>query len=314
MKRYSLIFIALLFGVSACKDKVEEPESADFSWYLSSDYLANQIDLSKANANPDTVRLSDQLYFVASSADANSYVVWTGEPGCKFEERNLADSLIKDTNNHVADKAKGLALATTDPKGRKIATYTYKAISEVGNPYMVYCTARNYDYKSGEYSEVTSKGFPIVVIDDQVDLWGSDPYISNATDYRIICKAWGKSGSKYKMISSGAGKGYEVIYEDPKAGIEPGLVMTFSKSSGVENLDSCQLVFKANNCIPIFPEGATWSYNTAGAIALYYWSVNLTGSEENPVKLTLKSQSAAADAKSGDPLTKDYWISAKLVD
>ena len=69
-----------------------------------------------------------------------------------------------------------------------------------------------------------------------------------------------------------------------------------------------QFVFKANNCIPVVTEGSI-KLSTSGAVHLYYWTVNLS---KGPVTLTLKSQSAADDAKSGDPLTKDYFIKAVL--
>ena len=60
MKKYSIFaLIALVASLSSCKNKVEEPDTAEFNWYLVEDYNANMLDLSKANANPSTIELSD---------------------------------------------------------------------------------------------------------------------------------------------------------------------------------------------------------------------------------------------------------------
>ena len=303
MKKVSVILLVCLAAFSSCKNKVKEPDSADFSWYTSDQYLANMIDLSKAKANPDTIRLTDAIYFVANSTDADSYVVWPGEAGFNIDGRDLPDSLKGDTVNNVSAKSHGVVLSTLEA-GRYVAKYSFSKISEKDKPYVMYGTARNYNYKTGEYKESTSKGYPLVVIDDQVDLWGSDPYATNATDYRIIVKAWAKGLSKPKMIKGS----FEVTYEDVDAGIQPGVTMKFKTADGITDLDSCQFVFKANNCIPVITDGSI-KLNTSGAVHLYYWSVNLSN---GPVTLTLKSQSAADDAKSGDPLTKDYFIKAVL--
>ena len=303
MKKVSVILLVCLAAFSSCKNKVKEPDSADFSWYTSDQYLANMIDLSKAKANPDTIRLTDAIYFVANSTDADSYVVWPGEAGFNIDGRDLPDSLKGDTVNNVSAKSHGVVLSTLEA-GRYVAKYSFSKISEKDKPYVMYGTARNYNYKTGEYKESTSKGYPLVVIDDQVDLWGSDPYATNATDYRIIVKAWAKGLAKPKMVKGT----FEVTYEDVDAGIQPGVTMKFNTADGISDLDSCQFVFKANNCIPVVTEGSI-KLSTSGAIHLYYWTVNLS---KGPVTLTLKSQSAADDAKSGDPLTKDYFIKAVL--
>ena len=303
MKKVSVILLVCLAAFSSCKNKVKEPDSADFSWYTSDQYLANMIDLSKAKANPDTIRLTDAIYFVANSTDADSYVVWPGEAGFNLDGRDLPDSLKGDTVNNVNAKSRGVVLSTLEA-GRYVAKYSFSKISEKDKPYVMYGTARNYNYKTGEYKESTSKGYPLVVIDDQVDLWGSDPYATNATDYRIIVKAWAKGLAKPKMVKGT----FEVTYEDVDAGIQPGVTMKFKTADGISDLDSCQFVFKANNCIPVITEGSI-KLNTSGAVHLYYWTVNLS---KGPVTLTLKSQSAADDAKSGDPLTKDYFIKAEL--
>ena len=303
MKKVSVILLVCLAAFSSCKNKVKEPDSADFSWYTSDQYLANMIDLSKAKANPDTIRLTDAIYFVANSTDADSYVAWSGEAGFNIDGRDLPDSLKGDTVNNVSAKSHGVVLSTLEA-GRYVAKYSFSKISEKDKPYVMYGTARNYNYKTGEYKESTSKGYPLVVIDDQVDLWGSDPYATNATDYRIIVKAWAKDLAKPKMVKGT----FEVTYEDVDAGIQPGVTMKFKTADGISDLDSCQFVFKANNCIPVVTEGSI-KLSTSGAVHLYYWTVNLS---KGPVTLTLKSQSAADDAKSGDPLTKDYFIKAVL--
>ena len=303
MKKVSVILLVCLAAFSSCKNKVQEPDSAEFSWYTSDQYLANMIDLSKAKANPDTIRLTDAIYFVANSTEADSYVVWPGEAGFDIEGRDLPDSLKGDTVNNVSAKSRGVVLSTLEA-GRYVAKYSFSKISEKGKPYMMYGTARNYNYKTGEFKETKSKGYPLVVIDDQVDLWGSDPYATNATDYRIIVKAWAKGLAKPKMIKGT----FEVTYEDVDAGIQPGVTMKFKTADGITDLDSCQFVFKANNCIPVITDGSI-KLNTSGAVHLYYWNINLS---KGPATLTLKSQSAADDAKSGDPLTKDYFIKAVL--
>lgn len=303
MKKVSVILLVCLAAFSSCKPKVQEPDSAEFSWYTSDQYLANMIDLSKAKANPDTIRLTDAIYFVANSTEADSYVVWPGEAGFNIEGRDLPDSLKGDTVNNVSAKSRGIVLSTLEA-GRYVAKYSFSKISEKDKPYVMYGTARNYNYKTGEFKEIQSKGYPLVVIDDQVDLWGSDPYATNATDYRIIVKAWAKGLSKPKMVKGS----FEVTYEDVDAGIQPGVTMKFKTADGITDLDSCQFVFKANNCIPVITDGSI-KLSTSGAVHLYYWSVNLSN---GPVTLTLKSQSAAEDAKSGDPLTKDYFIKAVL--
>ena len=312
MKKVSVILLVCLAAFSSCKPKVQEPDSAEFSWYTSDQYLANMIDLSKAKANPDTIRLTDAIYFVANSTEADSYVVWPGEAGFNLDGRDLPDSLKGDTVNNVSAKSRGVVLSTLEA-GRYVAKYSFSKISEKDKPYIMYGTARNYNYKTGEFKEAKSKGYPLVVIDDQVDLWGSDPYATNATDYRIIVKAWAKG--KKKMVKGT----FEVTYEDVDAGIQPGVTMKFKTEEGITDLDSCQFIFKANNCIPVIdgvseiPEkktaGCPIYLSTSGAVHLYYWSVNLSS---GPATLTLKSQSAADDAKSGDPLTKDYFIKAVL--
>lgn len=307
MKKYAFIVTAIaLAGFTSCGNKVEEPESADFSWYLYSDYSANLLDLSKANENPDTIELSDQICFVAKSADANSYVVWTGEPGHSFDERELSGELLKDTNNNVSQKAMGVALSTTDGKGRKIKTYTFSSISEVGNPFQMYCTARNYNYESGEFSEIKKGPYSIVVVDSQVDLWNPDDlYNANgATKYDITVKFL-KTGTtnKYSTVnknSSGAKGSYELVFEDAEKGIKPGVKVTYP--AGTECSD-CQVIIKVNNCIPVSEVG-TITYNAD--FGTYTWKVDLT----TPQIITLKSQSAAEDAKSGDKYTKDYEFTA----
>ena len=126
MKKYSIFaLIALVASLSSCKNKVEEPDTADFNWYIASDYNANMLDLSKAKANPDTIELSDELIFVAKGTDASSYVVWTGDPGHDFTMRQLPDSLIKDTVNNVSQRAIGLALSTKDAMGRYYKSYKF---------------------------------------------------------------------------------------------------------------------------------------------------------------------------------------------
>jgi len=305
MKKYAFIVTAIaLAGFTSCGNKVEEPESADFSWYLYSDYSANLLDLSKANENPDTIELSDQICFVAKSADANSYVVWTGEPGHSFDERELSGELLKDTNNNVSQKAMGVALSTTDGKGRKIKTYTFSSISEVGNPFQMYCTARNYNYDSGEFSEKKKGPYSIVVVDSQVDLWNpADPYGSN-TRYQIVFKVKSPLSptSFYRInnATSGAAGSYELIFEDTEKGIKPGVKIIYPSDGDCSN---CELLLTINNCIPICTEGTITYSEKYGN---YTWKVDLS----SPKTLTLKSQSAAEDAKSGDKYTKDYEFTA----
>lgn len=304
MKKISfLIATTALFGFASC-NKVEEPDSADFSWYYYSDYTSNLLDLTKAEANPDTIELSDQICFVANSNDADSYVIWTGEPGHEYDGRDLVDSLIKDTVNNVALKAAGVALSSTDGKNRKYKTYTFSNISPVGQPFQMYGTARNYDYTKGEYAEVKVGPYAIVVVDSQVDLWNSeDPRNSNGeTKYSMNIKV-SKGTGKYTTItktSEGAKGSYEIVYEDAANGVKPGIKITYPTGNDASD---CVITFKANNCVPVTEDG-TIEY--LAKFGTYKWTVDLS----SPKIITLKSQSAAEDAKSGDPMTKDYEFSA----
>ena len=322
MKKISVILLVCLAVFASCKNKVKEPESAEFSWYTADQYLANMIDLSKAKANPDTVKLTDVVYFVANTTDATSYVVWPGEAGFSYEGRDLPDSLKGDTVNRVSKKSRGIVLSTLEA-GRYVGKYAFSKISPQGEPYIMYGTAKNYDYKTGEFSEIRSQAHPLVVIDDQTDLWGEDPYSQNASDYRMTVAAWSKTQQTWVMPDNGKGAGvnYVVTYEDVDMGIQPGVTLNFKKSDGVDDLESCLFMFKANNCIPVIP-GVSEIPTTAvpdcpiylytkGSIPMYFWTIDLS---KGPVTLTLKSQSAAKDAKSGDPMTKDYFIKAELVE
>ncbi len=298
MKKSSFLVLALaLASFTSCKH-VEEPENADFSWYLYSDYSANLLDLSKANENPDTIELSDQICFVAKSADANTYVVWAGDPGHTFEGRNLADSLLKDTVNNSSYKSVGTALSATDGKGRKYKTYKYSAISGVGEPFQIYCTARNYDYSKGEYAEKVYGPKSIVVVDSKVDLWNdADPYNASGTSTYSISVIFTK-GSKPAYInekSTGASGSYELVYE--KEGVMPGVKITLPK--GLTKDAISQIRIKAGNCIAFTEDGILPASNKQ-----YTWTPDFSASDKAVVYL--KSQSAAEDAKPGDVYTKGY--------
>lgn len=297
MKRNGIIFVALLLviGVTSCK-KVKEPESADFSWYFIDDYNSYFLDLSKADSkkNPATIELSDKICFVANDNTANSYVVWTGEAGHNYEERELSDELLKDTVNNVALKASGIALSTKDGKGRYTKTYTFTNISSADSPYQMYCTARNYDYESGEYKEIKAGPYPISVIDTQTDLWDvNDPYNDNAGLSYILSFKMGK-----KKIRGTDGS-YEIDFE------KNGIIINYA-----DNLDATntEIRFKANNCIPfVDPNNGTITYNVK--TTSYTWSgVDLS----SPVTIKLASQSAV----SGDYFSSyaDKWTTEDGVD
>ena len=275
MKKYSIAVIAafVFAGITSC-DPVQEPESADFSWYYYSDYSANMIDLSKANKNPKTIELSDQICFVANDASANSYVVWTGEPGHVYEERDLSDDLKKDTVNNVAKKATGVALSTRDGKGRFLKTYNFSMISPSSAPFKMYCTARNYDYESGEYKEIKAGPYEINVVDTQTDLWDmNDPYNEGGgRNYAIQFKI----GKARISSTNKTGGDYEVDYETP------GMIVNYNKGLDVTK---CEVTLKINNCIPFSDQG-TFTYNVRNK--QYAWTVDLS----SPVTLTLASQSA----------------------
>ncbi len=299
MKKSSFLVLTLaVASFTSCKH-VEEPENADFSWYLYSDYSANLLDLSKANENPDTIELSDQICFVAKSADANTYVVWAGDPGHTFEGRNLADSLLKDTVNNSSYKSVGTALSATDGKGRKYKTYKYSAISGVGEPFQIYCTARNYDYSKGEYAEKVYGPKSIVVVDSKVDLWNdADPYNASGTSTYSISVVFTK-GSKPSYInekSTGANGSYELVYE--KEGVMPGVKITLPKGLTKDAIASIKI--KAGNCI-LFTEA---DGILPVSKKVYTWTPDFSASDKAVVYL--KSQSAAEDAKPGDPYTKAY--------
>ena len=278
MRKYSIAVIAafVIAGITSCKH-VKEPESADFSWYYYSDYSANMIDLSKASKNPKTIELSDQICFVANDASANSYVVWTGEPGHAYEDRELSDDLKKDTVNNVAKKATGVALSTRDGKGRFMKTYNFNSISPSSSPFQMYCTARNYDYESGEYKEIKAGPYSIEVVDTQTDLWDmNDPYNEGGgKNYAIQFKI----GSKKISTTNKTGGDYKVDYETP------GIIVTYNKGLDVSK---CEITLKVNKCIP-FSEQGTFTYNVRNK--QYAWTVDLT---KSPV-LTLASQSAVKE-------------------
>ncbi len=282
MKKYSIIVIAACFlaGITSCKH-VKEPESADFSWYLYSDYSANMIDLSKANKNPKKIELSDQICFVANDAEANSYVVWSGEPGHVYEERELSEELKKDTVNNVAKKATGITLSTRDGLGRYMKSYKYSVISPSGNPFQMYCTARNYDYESGEYKEIKAGPYSLEVVDTKTDLWNvEDPYnlSKNSTDYAIGFMVDGKILKKYGEENSKYGT-YEI--SDDIVGI----IAHYKKGL---DASKCEIILKINKCIP-FSDNGTFKYNVKNQ--QYSWTVDLT----SPVVLTLGSQSSVAE-------------------
>lgn len=303
MKKSSLILATLVAGFTSCGDKVEKPESADFSWYFNEEYVANQLDLSKASANPDTIELSDVLCFVANSG-ADSYVVWPGEATSDYTKRDLPDSLLNDSANNVSKKAAGVALSTVDAMGRNVKTFSFSTISPAGSPFQMYATARNYDFETGKYAETKSGPYSIVVVDTQVDLWDAsdpDPKNSASKNYSIIIQVEKTAPSTYTRItkaSVGAAGYYDFVIEDAENGIKPGVTIVYPKGTNPAN---CIITLKVNNCIP---------KSTVGTIepvgASYKWKVDLSTDQT----LTLCSQSAAADAGSGDPLTKDYVFHA----
>ena len=285
MKKYCIIVFAVcsLAGITSCKH-VKEPESADFSWYYYSDYSENMIDLSKVDKdkkNPSKIELSDQICFIANGADANSYVVWPGEPGHMYEERDLSDELKKDTVNNVAKKATGIALSTRDGKGRYMKSYKYSVISPSGNPFHLYCTARNYDYESGEYKEIKAGPYSLEVVDTKTDLWNvDDPYnlSKKSTDYAIGFMVDGKVLKKYGEENSKYGT-YEI--SDDIVGI----IAHYKKGL---DASKCEIILKINKCIP-FSDNGTFKYNVKNQ--QYSWTVDLT----SPVVLTLGSQSSVAE-------------------
>ena len=318
MKKYSIILAALVVaGFTSCKGKVEKPDSAKFSWYFNKEYVANQLDLSKVKANPDTIELSDVLCFVADGG-ADSYVVWPGEAKTDYLKRSLPDSLLdgikisdKDLDkngfldtiyeNRVSLKASGVALYTVDAMGRNVKTYSFSSISPVGSPFQMYATSRNYDYELGEYAETVSGPFHIVVIDTQVDLWdpnSSDPKNSTSTSYSIIVQVEKavNSNTFYRITkaSTGAAGSYDLVIDDAK----PGVNIIYPKGS---NPGKCIITLKVNNCIPKSTDGSIIVVGSS-----YKWTVDLSTDKT----LTLCSQSATADAGSGDPLTKNYTFHA----
>ncbi len=299
MKKYSIFaLIALVASLSSCKNKVEEPDTADFNWYIASDYNANMLDLSKAKANPDTIELSDELIFVAKGTDATSYVVWTGDPGHDFTMRQLPDSLIKDTVNNVSQRSIGLALSSKDAMGRYYKSYKFSRISRVGVPYQMYATARNYDYDKQDYSEVKVGPYPIVAVDSKTDLWNeADPY--SLTDNRSYSMSFIFNNNSILVYnkSKGAEGSYELIYEDKEKGIAPGVTVTYPVEADVT---TAVVNFKVGNCIP-FVEVGTLTYNAKQKS--YKWIVDLS----TPQTMTLASQSAVEEGYT------DYLSDSKIV-
>ena len=288
MKKYSIFaLIALVVSLSSCKSKVEDPDTAEFNWYFISDYEANMMDLNqipKERVNPELIELSDELVFVAKGTTATAYVVWTGDPGHDYTMRNLPDSLLKDTLNHVSDRATGIALSSKDAMGRYYKTYKFKKISPVDKPYQMYCTARNYDYEAQDYSEKKVGPFPVSAVDSQTDLWNSDdPYSLNGTQTYSLSFSFGPSPlALVNNRSTGASGSYELIYEDTEKGVKPGVTVTYPAGKDVK---TASVNFKAGNCIP-FVEDGTLTYSVK--FKSYTWKVDLS----SPKSLILASQSA----------------------
>ena len=316
MKKYSIFaLIALVASLSSCKNKVEEPDTADFNWYLLADYEANIMDLTKATADPEIVELSNEIVFVAKGTDASSYVVWTGESGHDFAMRNLPDSLIKDTVNNVSKKASGIALSSKDAMGRYYKTYNFSSISPASG-FQMFGTARNYDYDLQDYSEIKSGSRKIVVVDTQTDFWAAvDANESQKAKYDLSFK-FGKTYVQKESV--GINGSFKYIEEDVEKGIKPGVEVTCPKGKNASNV---AVLFSPNNCIP-FVESGTIEYLGSQR---YRWTVDLT----SPQKLLLASQSSVEDGYTSylseedipspndkskiihSEWTKEYVISAK---
>lgn len=290
MKKYNiLIALAGLAAFTSCK-KVEEPDSADFNWYLRSDFEKNLLDLSKANANPTVIELNDEICFVAKGSDADFYVVWPGQPGNDYTKRDLTPEQISEEKNNVALKSTGIALSSVK-NGYHYKNFKYSNISPEGG-FQIYGTARNYDYSSEEYEEVSAGPYTIKVIDTQVDLWDKDdPMNANgAAKYDITIKF----GSKKVNKSTSGTKGFYTI-DYAKPGIE------ITPPQGVTDFTNVLIIIHANNC--------KLNNNGVGSLIQnkygnWEWTVDLTSIQ----MITLASQSAAEGAGSGDPLTKDYYF------
>lgn len=307
MKKYSFIVVAaLLAGFTSCNNKVEEPESADFAWYISDDFFANAMDLSKiTNVCPDTIEMSDQICFVANSSDASSYVVWTGDSSHNFLERDLNSELASAEKNNVKYRASGLALTSKDAMGRYYKAYNYSQISPAGTPFEIYVTARNYDWEKEDFAEIKAGPKKIVVVDTQVDLWNPvDPYNKETSGkYDITIKVprssdpSSKNYNKYRFVtntSTGAEGSYEIVAE------KPGIVVTYPKGGDITR---AVVIIHANNC-RMFSSAGSMIVNEYGN---YEWTVDLSQEQ----KITLASQSSSATSEeTKDAYTKDYFFSA----
>ena len=283
MKKYSIfaLTIAVVASLSSCKNKVEEPDTADFNWYLLSDYEKNIMDLTKANADPETIELSNEIVFVAKGTEASSYVIWTGEDGHDFAMRNLPDSLIKDTVNNVSKKASGIALSSKDAMGRYYKTYNFSNISPASG-FQMFGTARNYDYEKQDYSEIKSSSRKIIVVDTQTDFWAAvDADESQKAKYDLSFK-FGKTYVQKESV--GENGSYEYVYESVENGTKPGVVVTCPKG---KNATKVVVLFSPNNCIPFVEDGEIEYLGSKR----YRWTVNLT----SPKKLLLASQSSVED-------------------
>lgn len=291
MKKYS-IFIALagIAALTSC-NKLEDPDSADFNWYLRSDFEKNLLDLSKIeNVNPSEIELSDEIVFVAKGSGADSYVVWPGQPGNDYTQRDLTSEQISEEKNNVSLKSTGVALSSVK-NGYHYKTFTYSAISPAEG-FQIYGTARNYDYASNDYSEVKAGPYTINVIDSQVDLWDKDDPMNSAgaSKYDITIKIGGKT---IKKSTTGTKGFYTIDYE------RPGIVITAPQNK--TDYTKTLVIIHANNC--------TLNNNGVGELIQnqygnWEWTVDLSSEQ----MITLASQSAAPGAGSGDPLTKDYYF------
>lgn len=292
MKKYSILIALAALAFSSCKE-VEEPDSADFNWYYRTDFEANLLDLSKiadSLVNPANIELSDQIVFVAKGSGADSYVVWPGQPGNDYTQRDLTSEQLSEEKNNVSLKSTGIALSSVK-NGYHYKIFSYSAISPEGG-YQIFGTARNYDYESEDYAEVKAGPYTINVLDKQVDLWDKDDPMNSAgaSKYDITIKLGGKT---IKKSTSGDKGFYTIDYE------RPGIVITAPK--GKTDYSSVLVIIHANNC--------KLNNNGVGDLKLnqfgnWEWTVDLTSEQ----KITLASQSAAEGAGSGDPLTKDYYF------
>ncbi len=165
MKKIHLLLIAAasLTIFASCGEKMPDEPTKGFAWYDASEYAAE----NKKNPSPDTVYTGQGITFVSTQNNADTYVVWPGDPGFAYADRegNIDET---DTTNQVSDKSQGIALAERYGEYSSKVPYVYDTVGD----FTVTFVARNiYKNKDGDLDYVESvEEKTITVIDTLAEL------------------------------------------------------------------------------------------------------------------------------------------------